>query len=399
MGKINTEGIGSLKTVRSKTKAHQSSAKGKGLKEAIVGLEAEFVLTTRDSEREQRHEEHDCVTFQLKNHQGHDCATEKQVQDNKDGTYKICYFPKETGECEASVKVNGENVRGSPFAIQVKTRRQLRPVSSFGQEGASVGMFSGPWGVAVNHRDEIAVTDVNNHRVQVFGSDGTYLRSFGTKGDKQGEFQSPQGIAFDKNGNIIVVDTCNHCVQMFSEHGEFLSQFGGRGTLDHPLNFPHGLTLDRNGNIIVCDIDNQLVKIFSPSGMLVSKIGGHGIFREPVHCVQHDNYLVVSDIAEDCIKVFDSDENFLYAFGKKGEGDGDFKTLRCLSVTKEGQLVVCDRNNHRIQIFELSGKIVGQFGTKGSEIGQFNGPICSAVLSDGRIVVTDIGNNRVQILK
>ena len=249
MDKINTEGIGSLKSVRSKTKAYQSSAKGKGLKEVIVGLEAEFILTTRNSERKQRHEEHDCVTFQLKNHQGHDCATEKQVQDNKDGPYKICYFPKETGECKASVKVNGEDVCGSPFAIQVKTRRQLRPVSSFGQKGASAGMFSGPWGVAANHRDEIAVTEVDNHRVQVFGSDGTYLRSFGTKGNKQGEFDFPSGIAFDKNGNIIVVDGKNHRVQMFSEQGEFLSQFGSRGPLDNQLNLPHGLTLDRDGNI------------------------------------------------------------------------------------------------------------------------------------------------------
>ena len=390
MAKINTEGIGSLTTVRSKTKAHQSSAEGKGLKEAIVGLEAEFVLTTRDSEGEQRHKEHDCVTLQLK----------KQVQDNKDGTYNICYFPKETGECKASVKVNGEDVRGSPFAIQVKTRLQLRPISSFGQaEGASVGTFGGPWGVAINNRDEIAVSDYDNHRVLVFCSDGNYLRSFGTKGDKQGEFEFPSGIAFDKNENIIVLDTHNHRVQIFSEQGEFLSQFGGRGYLDHQLNFPHGLNLDRDGNIIVCDRDNQLVKIFSPSGMLISKIGGHGIFREPFHCVQHENYLVVSDSAADCIKVFDSNGNFLYAFGKKGEGDGDFKTLRCLSVTKAGQLVVCDRNNHRIQIFELSGKFVGQFGTKGSEIGQFNGPISSAVLSDGRIVVTDIDNSRVQILE
>ena len=186
---------------------------------------------------------------------------------------------------------------------------------------------------------------------------------------------------------------------MFSEQGEFLSHFGGRGTLDHQLCFPHGLTLDRDGNIIVGDRDNHLVKIFFPSGMLISKTGGHGIFREPFHCVQHDNYLVISDSAVDCIKVFDSNGNFLYAFGKKGEGDGAFKTLRCVSVTKAGQLVVCDRNNHRIQIFELSGKFLGQFGTNGSKIGQFKGPISSAVLSDGRIVVTDIDNNRVQILE
>jgi len=88
-------------------------------------------------------------------------------------------------------------------------------------------MLRSPWGVAVNERNEIAVTEVSNHRVQLFSSDGTYLRSFGTKSDKQGELNWPVGIAFDKNGHIIIVDSDNHRVQVFSEQGEFLNQFGG----------------------------------------------------------------------------------------------------------------------------------------------------------------------------
>ena len=397
MDKINTEGIGSFKTVRSKTKAHQSRAKGKGLKEATVGLKAEFVLITRNSEGEQRHEEHDCITLQLKNQYGRDCVTKKQVQDNKDGIYNISYVAKETGKCSASLKINGEDVRGSPFAVDVKPSRSFRPVLSFGHEGASVGMFNKPWGVAVNGRDEIAVTDAYNHRVQVFNSDGTYLRSFGRKGEKPGELSFPLDITFDKNGNIIVVD--DYRVQLFSEHGECLNHIGGRGTLDHQFNYPHGLSLDRDGNFIVGDKDNHLVKIFSPTGKLLRKIGGHGILSRPLHCVQYGKYYIVSDISDHCIKVFNSDGDFLYSFGKKGEGDGEFNSPRCLSVTKEGELLVCDRNNHRIQIFELNGMFLGTFGKNGSEIGQFDGPNSSAFLSDGRIVVTDIDNNRVQILE
>ena len=400
MGKINTEGIGSFRIVRSKTKAHQSSAKGKGLKEAIVGLEAEFVLTTRNSERQRRYEEHDFVTLELKNHQGHECATEKQVQDNKDGTYRVSYVAKETGKFDASVKVNGEDVRGSPFEVHVNPRHQLRPVLSFGQKGASVGKFSSPGGVAVNDRDEIAVTDVYNHRVQVFKSDGAYLRSFGRKGDKPGEFDVPIGIAFDKNRNIVVVDAGNQRVQLFSERGEYLSHFGDKikGTLDHQFNNPHGLTLDRDGNVIVADKDNHLVKIFSPSGKFLRKIGGHGILTRPFHCVQYDKYLVVSDSFEDCIKVFNSDGIFLYTFGTEGNGDMEFDTPLCLSVTEAGHLLVCDRNNDRIQICELNGKFLGKFGMQGSGIGQFNCTGSSAVLRDGNIVVSDIYNNRIQIL-
>ena len=232
MAKAMTEGIGAFKTLFTETSPCQSGAQGKGMREATVGLEAQFVLTTRNAEGEQCYNERDCVTVEISNRQGQVCATKARVQDNKDGSYKIRYFAKETGKRDLSVKVNEENVYGSPFTVKVKPR-QFRSVSSFGQQGSAVGMLVCPWGVAVNERDEIAVTDNDNNRIQVFSSDGTYLRSFGRKGDKQGEFKFPRGIAFDRNGNVIVVDSFNHRVQVFSEQGEFLSQFGEQGILDH----------------------------------------------------------------------------------------------------------------------------------------------------------------------
>ena len=400
MGNVNTEGIGSFKTFLEpiKTSAHQSSAEGKGISEAIVGLEAQFVTTTRNAEGEQFYEERDCVTVEMRNQQSHDCATKARVQNNKDGSYKISYFAKETGKCEASVKVNGEHVRGSPFAVEVKPR-QFRPVLSFGQQGSSVGMLSKPWGVAVNERDEIAVTDNGNNRVQLFSSDGTYLRSFGRKGGKQGEFNFPVGIAFDKNSNIIVSDSYNHRVQVFSEQGEYLSQFGGQGSRDHQLNGPRGLSVDSEGNIIIADAGNKLIKIFSPSGQFVRKIGGDGSFTLPLHCVHYEKYFIVSDSYEHCIKVFDEECNFLYIFGKKGEGDGEFNKPGFLSVNKAGHLMVCDTLNHRVQVFELSAEFITKFGTKGRGIGEFNVPLSTAVLSDGRIVVSEWSKQRIQIFE
>ena len=158
-------------------------------------------MTTRNAEGEQCYEASDCVTMEMRNQQGQDCATKARVQDNKDGSYKISYFAKVTGRCHLSVEVNEEHVHGGPFVTQVKLR-QFRPVVSFGQQGSGAGMLNSPWGVAVNERDEIAVTDSFNHRIQVFNSNGTCLRSFGRMGDGKGEFDLPFGIAFDpKNGN------------------------------------------------------------------------------------------------------------------------------------------------------------------------------------------------------
>ena len=105
-----------------------------------LGLEVQFVLTTKNAEGEQCYEARDSVTVEIKNRQGKDCATEAQVQDNKDGSYKVSYFAKETGKCDVSVKVNEQHVHGSPFAIQVKARN-FRPVLSFGQRGSAAGML------------------------------------------------------------------------------------------------------------------------------------------------------------------------------------------------------------------------------------------------------------------
>ena len=387
---VSVEQIGSLK--ESQTKAQQSSADGKGISEAFVGLEAQLVVTSRNKKCQQCYDNNDCVTLEVRNRQGDNCAAEVQVQDNKDGTYKIKYFAKETGTCSASVKVNGEHIRGSPFEVQVKPR-QFRPVLSFGEQ-----ILQRPWGVAVNEQDEIAVSDAGNHKIHLFKSDGTHIKSFGGKGAQHGEFLSPSGTAYHGD-NIIVAEQTNHRVQVLSRQGEYLRHFGGEGSLDHQFKFPLGLSINSDGNIIVADRNNKLIKIFSADGQFLHKLGTEGSFTIPFHCIQHDNYLIVSDKGDHCVKCFDRKGNFLYKFGKRGNAHEEFNKPYCLSMDKTGYLLVCDTSNHRIQVFDLGGKFVATFGTKGSGIGEFHTPISTAVLSDGKIVVTDINNSRIQIFE
>ena len=386
---VSAEQIGSLEA-----RAEQSSADGKGISEAIVGLEAQLAVTTRNKKCQQCYDNNDCVTLEIGNRQGENCPAEVLVQDNKDGTYKIKYFAKETGTCSASVKVNGEHIRGSPFEVQVKPR-QFRPVLSFGEQ-----ILKKPWGVAVNEQDEIAVSDVGNHKVHLFKSDGTHIKSFGGQGDQHGEFEWPCGIVFHGANIIVAEQSVNSRVQELSRQGGYLCHFGGKGSLDHQLNFPAGLSIDNDGNIIVADKGNKLIKIFSTDGQFLNKPGIEGSFtNEPFYCIQHDNYLVVSDRGDNSIKCIDRKGNFLYKFGKKGIADGEFNKPDGLSMDRAGHLMVCDSLNHRIQVFDLSGKFVAKFGTKGSGMGEFNEPVSVAVLSDGKIVVTDLRNSRIQIFE
>ena len=118
---------------------------------------------------------------------------------------------------------------------------------------------------------------------------------------------------------------------------------------------------------------------------------------KPYHCIQHGQYLIVSDYGDNSIKKFNLEGQLIARFGKEGNKDGEFSGPCYLSVNKEGLLMVCDSGNHRVQVFEQSGKFVTKFGSEGSERGEFKYPVSTASLSDGRIVVSDRDNHRIQI--
>jgi len=252
---VNGEEIGFLE-IQHLTKASESVVDGNGLNEGTVGREAQFNLITKRANKRQCFNERDRVTVEMRDEQGRECVTKVRVDDNKTGSYHISYFPRVQGRCKLSVKVNGEHVRGSPFTVLVKPF-QFTPVLTFGKYGSANGMFKYPYGVAVSNRDEIAVTDQCNHRVQIFNSNGDFIRSFGCKGSNQGEFYFPSGIVYDKDGNIFVADTNNHRIQIFSGEGRYMGMFGEKGSLDSQLTYLWGLSSDSNGNIVVADTDNK----------------------------------------------------------------------------------------------------------------------------------------------
>ena len=383
---VRSHEIGTLKILQL-TEASHFICEGKGIKEGIVNRKAQLNLTPRNIRGKQRYNERDHV----RDERARECATEVGINDCEDG------LQKDQGRCKVSVKFDGEHVRRSPFTAVVKPF-QFKPVLTFGEKGSALVMFNHPSGVAVNVRDEIAVADLSNYRIQIFNCEGGYLRSFGRHGSKAGEFQSPKGIAFNNNGNIFVSDFW-HRIKIFDGRDKYIGSFGGIGSLNKHLNDPWGLSVDSDSNVIVADRGNSLIKIFSPDGKFLMKIGERGSLKSPMHCIQYDRYLIVSDNGEHCIKVFDRNGNPQYKFGKKGRGDGEFQSPSSMAVNKSGHLMVCDEFNHRVQVFELNGKFIGKFGREGSNLGEFKNPASLAILSNGRIAVSEWNNHRIQLFE
>ena len=387
---LTSNGIGRVGTTD--TDGVQSTAEGDGLAEATAGLEAQFVVTTKNSKGDVCYSPLDQVAVEVTRRGGQEPVKNVQIEDKKNGSYQVRYLAADPGERDVRVTVNEEDVRGGPFPpIRVKPR-ELKTLMSFGSKGTGPGLFEGPWGVAVNTHGEIAVSDQINHRVQVFSTEGRFLFSFGETGTGDGQFNYPCGVTYDRDDNLLVVDGKNHRIQQFSRTGHFMRILATKGELDGELSYPCGISTSPEGNIIVGDEGNNRVVVFTPEGRVLLTLRGDQL--DPAHCISHGNRYFVSDFYGNCIKVFSDLGNFLYQFGREGTGDGEFGRAFGLAVDKSGRLVVCDLDNHRIQLFQLDGAFCCKFGTEPS----FNRPASVAVLSDGKLVVTQFHGDNVQLL-
>ena len=86
--------------------------------------------------------------------------------------------------------------------------------------------FNRPTGVAFSPTGEIYISDgYGNARVHKFSPDGTLLSSWGEPGSAPGQFRCPHCVVVDKQGHVWVADRENHRIQIFNSQGEFLSQW------------------------------------------------------------------------------------------------------------------------------------------------------------------------------
>ncbi|CAB3773808.1 peptidyl-alpha-hydroxyglycine alpha-amidating lyase family protein [Paraburkholderia humisilvae] len=70
-----------------------------------------------------------------------------------------------------------------------------------------------------------------NSRVAKVDSNGNWLKSWGERGTGPGQFHTPHSIAVDANNHIYVADRSNRRIQVFDTDGNFLRQF----TIDVPV--------------------------------------------------------------------------------------------------------------------------------------------------------------------
>lgn len=178
--------------------------------------------------------------------------------------------------------------------------------------------FYGPFGVGFS-QGRLFIADSCNHRVLVMSLTGHVLFSIGARGSERGQFEYPECLATFADGSVAVSDKDNHRIQVFDPRGRFLNyipsdwqqvrqrpvdgSLASRGSLSGPM----GMVTDRRDRLYVCDCGSHRVQIFTRDGRwlwssdTVSK--DSPVFRSPTGvAIDEDGQVYVA--SDHCVQVF-----------------------------------------------------------------------------------------------
>jgi outer membrane protein assembly factor BamB len=170
--------------------------------------------------------------------------------------------------------------------ILVLDRETGATLDRWGSPGSEAGQFnfirdpndpgSSIGGLVVADDGSVYVTDTVNRRIQVFTSDGDFLRQWGRFGSADGQFLDPIDVALGTDGDVYVVDDQRDDVQRFSPDGEFEAVFGGHGTEPGQMNFTGGIWVQPDGSILNADWQNYRIQAFDADGASLWTYGSRG---------------------------------------------------------------------------------------------------------------------------
>ena len=87
------------------------------------------------------------------------------------------------------------------------------------------GLFDEVTDVAFDPDGNVYFSDgYNNSRVAKYDADGNWVGSWGERGSGPGQFRLPHGIAADDQGRVYVADRSNNRVQVFESDGTFVRE-------------------------------------------------------------------------------------------------------------------------------------------------------------------------------
>lgn len=214
----------------------------------------------------------------------------------------------------------------------------------FGESGKEPGRFKNPKAIDIAMDGIVYVVDTGNHRIQLFNTEGRFIRSIGGFGFSEDQFDTPMDIWARSVINIYVSDYNNQRLQRYDRNMNYISTLE-RNEGDPPeFQFYEVSSAALNGQneLFIVDNDESKVIKFSRNGEPERTFGtlesGMGELELPVQIdVIPGNRLVVSDIGRRALMVYDFFGSFLTEITDEG-----FRTPRGIGVAADGMIFVAD---------------------------------------------------------
>ena len=309
--------------------------------------------------------------------------------DNESGKYSITIAAECDGRHDVVFEVSRQSLTSSPRSVHVKPH-QYHAVRCFGSQGKTPGKFHLPRDIAINPKTgNIAVADAHNKRVQLFSSDGTYLKQYDRNGPTAKKLNNPISVAFNSAGGVTVLDSYRE-IYYFTENVESIIDISN----EHLIK-PGDMTIALDGRMLVCDLKDKKVTVLSADGAdLLQFFSDPRCVVSPCVALCHQDKFFVSYNSASCVKVYNSKGEFLYDIGK--EGPGRLCHPVGLAVDKFNHLIVCDKKGGNVNVFTLEGKFVNSI--KGQSA-QFQEPWAVAVSNTGQVFITDTEKHCVHVFE
>ena len=245
-------------------------------------------------------------------------------------------------------------------------------VQQFNQEPYHKALRS-PFDVAIDPNTNDVYVTASSDGIRKYAPNGTLISQFNEnyQNDSRVQLHHTTGVDIDSDGNVYVLAADNPLVnasfvQVFSSNGTFLKSWGG-----NLLKHPNDIAIDSSNTVFIRDADSK-VKVFTKNGTFLRQWGSSlsdieinqltgsvGIAFDP----DDDNVAYLSDPGNSLVKKYTKDGRFISSIGLASSADGQFEDPQDIEFDSRGNIYVADLQNHRIQKFTPNGTFITKWGS------------------------------------
>ena len=239
---------------------------------------------------------------------------------------------------------------------------------------------------------------IKSSLISIFSQSGELLYTFTTVLMKH-----PCGIAVDED-NIYLTDIEIHCVFHFKmvPYFHLVATIGRIGTGYEEFNCPLRLAVSIHGDhgVFVTDCMNDRIKIINPlTPLKFLKFQNHishcSMTRPCDVKLTPISIYVLSDVDSLCVHVFSYTREKIRSLITGGDFGKQVIRPRCFSIDTEENLIICDGNTHQLKIFSNEGTLLHKIGNRGNGVGELKYPKGITLINNGKIAVVSRNNNYI----